>query len=772
MRIQKRNGKFEALSFDKVLRRIKNLSNDKNLGIIEDVDCDIVSQKVIREIVDGITSKQLDVLTADICTAMSADNPGYGELASRIAISNLHKSTPKKFSEAVKILASENVVNGEFAKIVKTNSEILDKNIVDSRDYLFDFFGFSTLEKGYLLKVLKKDTKTVVERPQYMWMRVAVALHKNDLPKVLETYEHLSLKNFIHASPTLFNAGTLHEQCSSCYLLDSEDSVGGIFNTMGKIAQISKHGGGIGLTCSRIRSEGSIIRGTNNRSDGIMPMLKVYNEISRYINQGQRKGSIAVFLEPHHADIEIFLEMKKNTGDVNLRARDLFYGLWISDLFMKYVEEDKDWYLMCPDECPGLVDSYGEAYEELYLSYVEKGMYRKKLKARKIWDQILVSQIETGLPYMCYKDAVNKKSNQENLGTISSSNLCVEVLLHHTNDEYAVCNISTISLGNCVNGGRFDFELLGKLSKIATVNLNKIIDINYYPTPETEKSNLAHRPIIVGVQGLYDAFIKLRIPFTSPEAKVLNKKIFECIQYHCLEASCELAQKDGKYSSFEGSPSSKGMFQHNMWGLDEGKLNYDWKKLRKGVKKYGLRNSMLTALPPTASTANIMGNTSSFETITTNIFTRTIVAGNFMIVNKYLVEDLQKLGLWSSEMKDQIISDNGSIQKIKSIPDDLKMLYKTTWETSQKETITMSADRAPFIDHSQSLNIFMAIPTTAKLSSAHFHGWKLGLKTGMYYCRSLPSSTAEKITVSKKVEQKEALVCSLDNKESCEMCEG
>lgn len=772
MRIQKRNGKFEALSFDKVLRRIKNLANDKNLGVIKDVECDLVSQKVIREIVDGITSKQLDVLASDICTAMSADNPGYGELASRIAISNLHKSTPKKFSEAVKILLEEGVVNKEFAKLVEIHSETLDEHIIDSRDYLFDFFGISTLEKGYLLKVLKKDTKTIVERPQYMWMRVAVALHKDDLPKVFETYEHLSMKNFIHASPTLFNAGTRHEQCSSCFLLDTEDSVTGIFNTMGKIAQISKHGGGIGLTCSRIRAEGSIIRGTNNRSDGIMPMLKVYNEISRYVNQGQRKGSIAVFLEPHHADIEIFLEMKKNTGDVNLRARDLFYGLWISDLFMKYVEADKEWYLMCPDECPGLVDAYGDAYEELYLSYVEKGMYRKKLKARNIWDQILVSQIETGLPYMCYKDSVNKKSNQENLGTISSSNLCVEVLLHHTNNEYAVCNISTISLGNCVNNGEFDFELLGKLSKIATVNLNKIIDINYYPTPETEKSNLAHRPIIVGIQGLYDAFIKLRIPFTSQEAKILNKKIFECIQYHCLQASCELAQIDGPYSSFEGSPSSKGIFQHNMWGIDEGKLIYDWEKLRRDVKMYGLRNSMLTALPPTASTANILGNTSSFETITTNIFTRTITAGNFMIVNKYLVDDLKKLGLWSSKMKDQIISDNGSVQKINNIPDDLKLLYKTTWETSQKETITMSAERAPFIDHSQSLNIFMAIPTTAKLSSAHFHGWKLGLKTGMYYCRSLPSSTAEKITVSKKVEQQEALVCSLDNKEACTMCEG
>jgi ribonucleotide reductase alpha subunit len=997
MRIQKRNGEYQPISFDKVSHRIINLANDAELGVITGVDCDIISQKVIRGIVDGISSKELDVLASEICISMSADNPDYGVLASRIAVSNLHKSTPKTFSEAVKILQEEDIVNKDFSKIVAENSQILDEHIVNSRDYLFDLFGFKTLEKGYLLKVLKGDSKTIIERPQYMWMRVAVALHMGDIDKVLETYEHLSLKNFIHASPTLFNAGTKHQQLSSCFLIsDSSDSVKGIFKTMGDVAQISKHGGGIGLTCSYVRSEGSIIRGTNNRSDGIMPMLKVYNEISRYINQGQRKGSIACFLEPHHADIEIFLEMKKNTGDVNLRARDLFYGLWVSDLFMKCVEADKEWYLMCPDECPGLVDAYGDAYETLYMSYVEKGLYRKKIQAREIWNSIIVSQIETGLPYMCYKDAVNKKSNQENIGTINSSNLCVapetmiltskgyykikdlkdkdvevwngekfskttvrqtgtnqelikvnisgnnmlectpyhkfhvvtsegktqktdakdlkpgmlllnckmpylsidannyfhplklleslieikegnvqisysdlgdlknmrymmntfgcnpqittvnntynmtlsdddcmtllglglefpditsftqknvereyltieniektgrisdtycfnepernmgifngiltgncvEIMLNHNNDEYAVCNISTISLGNCVKNGEFNFELLGKLSKIATINLNKVIDINYYPTTETMKSNTNHRPIAIGVQGLYDAFVKLRYPFTSPEAKVLNKKIFECIQYHALKTSCELAKVDGTYSSFDGSPSSKGMFQHNMWGIDEGKLNYDWESLRKDVKKYGLRNSLVTALPPTASTANILGNTSSFETVTTNIFTRSITAGNFMIVNNYLVNDLKNIGMWSEEMKDEIISAGGSIQNIDGIPEDLKLLYKTTWETSQKETITMSADRAPFIDHSQSLNIFMAIPTASKLSSAHFHGWKLGLKTGSYYIRSLPSSTAEMITVSKKKEIKEVIACSIDNKEACVMCEG
>jgi ribonucleotide reductase alpha subunit len=608
------------------------------------------------------------------------------------------------------------------------------------------------------------------------------------------------------------------------------------------------------------------------------------------------------FYEPWGADIEIFLEMKKNTGDVNLRARDLFYGLWIPDLFMKHVEEDKDWYLMCPDECPGLVEAYSIEFEELYYSYVERGMYRKKIKARDLWNSILVSQIETGMPYMCYKDAVNTKSNQSNIGTITSSNLCVapetmiltstgyhqiknlkdqevevwngekfskttvrqtgvnqklikvnltensslectpyhkfyledgtkidagilksgmklirtslpklyrnltvisveetgrisdtycfnepernmgifngiltgncvEIMLKHDSNEYAVCNIATISLGACVVNGVFDFELLGNLAKIATVNLNKVIDMNYYPTPETKLSNVSHRPIAVGVQGLYDSFIKLRIPFTSPEAKQLNKKIFECIQYHCLSASCELAKEHGPYSSFEGSPSSKGIFQHNMWGLSEENLNYDWKSLRAKVKEYGLRNSLVTALPPTASTANILGNTSSFETITSNIFTRTVMAGNFMIVNKYLVNDLIELDLWDTKLKDEIILANGSVQGIKRIPEHLRELYKTTWETSQKETINMSADRAPFIDHSQSLNIFMANPTAAKLSSAHFHGWKKGLKTGSYYIRGLPISTAEKITVSQEAQQ-ESISCSIDNKDSCVMCEG
>jgi ribonucleotide reductase alpha subunit len=969
MKIVKRDGRVQDVSFDKIVTRIKKLSLDDNLGHIQNIDCDVVSQKVIQQIYDGISTMELDVIASDICIAMSIDNYQYGLLASRISTSNLHKSTPVSFSECVDILNKGNILNERFVGDVMKNKEFLDSKIVSNRDYLFDFFGFATLTKSYLLRVSDKN----IERPQYLWMRVAVALHGDDLEKVVETYENLSELNFIHATPTLFNAGTKREQMSSCFLMDSFDSVDGIFKTMGDVARISKHAGGIGLTCSRIRAKNSIIRGTNGKSDGILPMLKVYNEISRYINQaGKRNGSFAMFLETHHADIEEFLELKKNTGDVNLRARDLFYGLWVSDLFMKRVEEDGDWYLMCPDECPGLVDAYSTEFEELYNSYVEKGMYRKKMKARDLWEAILVSQTETGTPYMCYKDATNTKNNQSNLGTITSSNLCVapetmiltsdgyhqikdledkyievwngkkfskttvkktgtnqellkvkmshyneiectpyhkfyieengnvkkieakdlrkgmkliktempkiysankfdnhpleeneesikflnhkkymyntigfspqifktknnlqlffpvserrdmlvqefktlpdsffeitvedveytgrisdtycfnepernmgifngiltgncvEITLFHDKDEYAVCNISSLCLGNCVKNGVFDFEHLAKMSKIATYNLNKVIDLNYYPTPECERSNTRHRPIAIGVQGLYDAFIKLGYAFTSNEAKALNKQIFECIQYNALEESCRIAECNGVYSSFQGSPASKGMFQHNLWGIDETKLNYNWPALRKKVLQFGLMNSTLTALPPTASTASIMGNVSSFETITSNIFTRTVLSGNFPIINKYLVKELNDRGLWSTQVKDAIISSNGSVQGISSIPDDIKALYKTTWETSQKETINMSADRAPFIDQSQSLNVFMSNPTTSKLSSMHFYGWKKGLKTGMYYLRSQPISTAEQITVSQQPTREEILACSLENQESCMMCQ-
>lgn len=774
MRIKKRNGKYEQLSFDKIKTRNNKLANDATLGKIKKIDVDLVSQKVIQQITDGISTEELDILSADICISLSIDNPGYGELASRIYTNNLQKKAPKTFSQSMESLHKNGIINDTFIKNLEKNKQLLDESIDSNRDYLIDYFGSKTLEKGYLLNILEKGKNTLMETPQYMWMRVAVALHGEDIKSILETYENLSLKNFIHATPTLFNAGTQRQQLSSCYLLGTTDDVKGIFKTMGDVAQISKYAGGIGITCSNIRAKGSIIRGTNGRSDGILPMLKVYNEIARYINQaGRRNGSFAVYIEAFHADIEDFLEMKKNTGDANLRARDLFYGLWISDLFMEKVEKDEDWYLMCPDECKGLVEAYGEDFKNLYESYVTKGMYRKKIKARELWNMILVSQTETGTPYILYKDSFNLKSNQKNLGTLTSSNLCCEISTFHDEKEYGVCNIASLSLGNCVEDGKFNFKKLENVARIATINLNKVIDLNYYPTPETEKSNFNHRPIAIGVQGLYDAFIKLRLPFTSNEAKELNKKIFECIQYSSLKTSCELAKKDGKYSSFDGSPSSKGIFQHNMWNIDEKDLVYDWESLRKSVMKYGLRNSLVTALPPTASTANILGNTSSFETVTSNIFTRTVLSGNFPIVNKYLVEDLMKINMWSTDIKDRIIMDNGSIQNISSIPQDIKDLYKTTWETSQKDTIDMSADRAPFVDQSQSLNIFMANATIAKLSSMHFYGWKRGLKTGSYYIRSQPISSAEKITVqSKKYDEEEALACSIDNKEECAMCEG
>lgn len=770
MKIIKRNGKEENLSFDKILRRIKKLCNDDSLGVIDNVDSDIVSQKVINQIYDGISSKELDDLTGQTCISMSIDNPGYGTLASRVAISNLQKSTPDSFSKCVSILHKAEVVNDRFAKIVQKHKKELDLMIKDERDYLFDYFGFKTLERGYLLKI--KDV--IIERPQYMWMRVAVALHGEDMESVLESYKHLSLKYLTHASPTLFNAGTLRQQLSSCYLLNSEDSVTGIYKTITDCAQISKYAGGIGVSVSNIRAKGSHIKGTNGKSDGIVPMLKVYNETARFINQaGKRLGSFAAYLEPWHSDVEDFLEMKKNTGDVNLRARDLFYALWVPDLFMKRVENDEDWYLMCPNECPKLTQVYGKEFEELYNSYVERKMYRKVVKARDLWGKILVSQTETGTPYISYKDAVNEKSNQKHIGVVTSSNLCNEIMLYNTPDSIAVCNIATIGLAMFVEGDTFNFIKLGEVARLAIRNLNKVIDVNFYPVPETEKNNKEHRPVALGVQGFWNTLMELRYPFNSQEAKDLNKKIFECIQYNAILESANLAEKHGTYQSYPGSPMSKGIFQHNMWNVDESTLDQDWESLRQKIKKTGVRNSLVTALPPTASTSQILGNVESFEVITSNFYMRRVLSGNYPIVNKYLVNDLTKLNLWNAKIKNQIIQDDGSIQKIKEIPLELKELYKTTWETSQKTTIQLSADRGPFIDHSQSLNIFMEAPTVSKLSSAHFFAWKSGIKTGSYYIRSRPISNAEKFSIQEeKPTEEEILACSLENPEACEMCSG
>jgi ribonucleoside-diphosphate reductase alpha chain len=1029
MKIIKRNGKKENLSFDKIRIRLKKLCTDKGLSVIQDIDTDIVSKKVIEQIYDGISSTELDDLASNTAISMSLDHPDYADLASRIAVSNIQKNTPGTFHKAMEILHKASIVNDNFYKTCVLFKKEIHAAIVDTRDYDFDYFGIKTLERSYLLR---KDN-IIVERPQYMYMRVSVALYPDDINSILECYNGMSKKLFTHASPTLFNAGTMRQQCSSCYILSTEDSIGGIYKTITDCAHISKFAGGIGLSVSNIRSKGSHIKSTNGNSDGIVPMLKVYNETARYVNQSSRRnGSFAIYLEPHHADIFDFLDMKKNSGDVNLRARDLFYGLWVSDLFMKKVEEDAVWYLMCPNESLGLDEVYGEEYVKLYEKYVESGTYKKSIKARELWNAILVSQIETGTPYMCYKDHVNSKSNQKQLGIIKSSNLCVapetqiltktgycqiktledkevevwngerftktvvrktgtdvelikvklgngcelectpyhkfytkdsspvraidlengdillecefpiidtpltmedpyqrgyyhckyklrypegatviihrrlkdememvpvnysldtklrwlegffdkraelnnidclevkiepvfamqikyllntvgcdsiifqeyilikpmyllklydlglrtknlellkltcsdtkyrdfntvtevelhgrisdtycfteldrgmgvfngiltgqcaEISLYNTPESTAVCNIATVSLNKYITPeGGYDYEKLGEISRLLVRNLNKVIDINYYPTKETEHNNNEHRPVAIGVQGLYNLFIELGISFESDEARKLNKRIFECIQYNCILESNNIAKSEGVYPSYENSPISKGVFQHNMWGVDEDQLEYNWEELRNKIKKHGVRNSLLTALPPTASTSQILGNVESFEVLTSNIYTRTVLSGNYPIVNKYLIRDLIKLDLWNNTIKNKIISDNGSIQMIQQIPKELKELYKTTWEVSQKVTIQLSADRGPFIDHSQSLNIFMASPTVAKLSSMHFYGWKQGLKTGMYYLRSLSASTAEKFSVNT-----EELVCSLDNKENCEMCSG
>lgn len=773
MKIVKRNGKEEALSFDKIMIRLRKLCSDKGLPVIGNIDTDIVAQKVIEQIYDGITSSEIDDLAANISISMSIDNPFYADLASRITVSNLQKNTFNTFNKAAEVLFKAGIVNETYYKsCVKFRKEI-QQTIEHQRDYDFDYFGIKTLERSYLLK---KD-KIVIERPQYMYMRVAVALYPDDIDMIKECYNGLSKKLFTHASPTLFNAGTMRQQCSSCYILSTEDSIGGIFKTVSDCAHISKHAGGIGLSVSNIRAKGSKIRSTNGHSDGIVPMLQVYNQTARYVNQSSRRnGSFAVYIEPHHSDIFDFLDMKKNSGDVNLRARDLFYALWVPDLFMEKVEKDEDWYLMCPDESKGLDDVYGEEYVKLYNDYVDKKLYRKKIKARDLWNSILASQIETGTPYMCYKDHVNRKSNQKHLGVIKSSNLCSEITLYNTPDSTAVCNIATVSLPKFideVDGKKvYNYEKLGDVIRMMVKNLNKVIDINYYPTEETEHNNKEHRPIAIGVQGLNNLFVEMRLPFESKEARDLNRKIFEHIQYNSILESCNLAEKEGPYDTYKGSPISKGIFQHNMWGItDEKTLCMDWDSLRQKIKKHGVRNSLLTALPPTASTSQILGNVESFEVLTSNIYMRNVLSGTYPVLNRYLINDLMKLNLWNKKISDKIVSDEGSIQNVSEIPQELKNLYKTTWEVSQKVTIDLSADRAPFIDHSQSLNIFMKAPTVAKLSSMHFYGWKRGLKTGMYYLRTLGASSAEKFSVVQEKQQEE-LVCSLDNKEDCVMCSG
>lgn len=757
MYVIKRDGRKEAVKFDKITARIKKLCY--GLNVI--VDPTKVAMKVIEGVYDNVSTTELDNLAAEIAATMTVAHPDYALLASRIAVSNLHKNTKKSFSDTVQALYEyKDPITGEDAgliaddvyEVIKGNSELLDSTLIYDRDFNYDFFGFKTLERSYLLKLNAK----VAERPQHMLMRVAIGIHKDDLESAIETYNLMSEGWFTHATPTLFNAGTPKPQMSSCFLLQmKEDSIGGIYDTLKQCARISQSAGGIGLSVHKIRAKGSYIKGTNGTSNGIVPMLKVFNDTARYVDQGggKRKGSFAIYIEPWHADINDFLDLKKNHGKEEQRARDLFYALWIPDLFMKRVESNGEWTLMCPNECPGLADTYGEEFEALYEKYEAEGMGRKTVKAQDLWFKIMESQIETGTPYMLYKDACNSKSNQKNLGTIQSSNLCTEIIEYTAPDEVAVCNLASIALPKFVKDGVFDHDKLFKVTMRVTRNLNRVIDRNFYPVEEARNSNMRHRPIGLGVQGLADAFIMMRFPFDSPEAAKLNKEIFETIYFGALTASMEMAKEEGPYQTFKGSPASEGIFQFDMWNTKPTE-RWDWESLREEVKNNGIRNSLLLAPMPTASTAQILGNNECFEPYTSNIYTRRTLSGEFVVVNKHLLRDLNKLGLWNDEMKNKLIAANGSVQHIDEVPDNLKALYKTAWELSQKVIINMAADRGAYIDQSQSLNLFLENANFSKMTSMHFYAWKSGLKTGMYYMRTKAAADAIKFTVDKKYKTK------------------
>ncbi|MEG0849702.1 MAG: ribonucleoside-diphosphate reductase subunit alpha [Flavobacterium sp.] len=795
MYVVKRDGHREPVMFDKITERIKKLC----YGLNELVDPVKVAMRVIEGLYDGVSTSELDNLAAETAASMTIAHPDYAQLAARVAISNLHSNTKKSFSETMKDMYNYvNPRNGQDApllsdevfKVIQENSAFLDSHIIYTRDFNYDYFGFKTLERSYLLKINGK----IVERPQHMLMRVSVGIHLDDLKSVIETYDLMSKKFFTHATPTLFNAGTPKPQMSSCFLLAmQDDSIDGIYDTLKQTAKISQSAGGIGLSIHNVRATGSYIRGTNGTSNGIVPMLRVFNDTARYVDQGggKRKGSFAIYIETWHADIFEFLDLKKNTGKEEMRARDLFFAMWTSDLFMKRVQEDTTWTLMCPNECPGLYDVYGEEFEAMYTDYEFRGKGRKTIRARELWEKILESQIETGTPYMLYKDAANRKSNHKNLGTIRSSNLCTEIMEYTSKDEIAVCNLASISLPMFIENGKFDHEALYNVTKRVTRNLNKVIDRNYYPVKEAENSNMRHRPVGLGVQGLADAFIMLRMPFTSDEAKVLNQEIFETLYFAAVTASMEMAKEEGPYSTFEGSPMSQGEFQHNMWGMKDEELSgrWDWASLRKEVVEHGVRNSLLVAPMPTASTSQILGNNEAFEPYTSNIYTRRVLSGEFIVVNKHLLEDLVKLGLWNEDLKQEIMRHNGSVQNIDIIPQDLKDLYKTVWEMSMKDIIDMSRQRGYFIDQSQSLNLFMQDANYSKLTSMHFYAWQSGLKTGMYYLRTKSAVDAIKFTLNndKKEETPTAAVVETEaisvedykamllkaqagDPEDCEMC--
>ena len=757
MKVQKRNGDIVPVLFDKVVKRIANLCD----GL--DVQPDKVAQKVFTNMYDGINTSEIDELSAEVAVHMQTEHPDYEVLATRIVVSNMHKMSPKCFSDSMLILHSKGIVSDHFMKCAALE---LDAVIACERDFEFGYFGIKTLQRSYLYPG---------ETPQYMYMRVAVGIHGDDIERVKETYDLMSRRFFIHATPTLFNAGTNHPQMSSCFLLTVSgdgDSIDGIFDTLKQCAHISKWSGGIGLSVSSVRANGSKIKGTNGVADGIVPMLRVFNNTARYVNQGggKRKGSFAIYLEPWHADVMEFLELRLNQGDEESRCRDLFTALWIPDMFMQKVERDEEWHLMCPSESPGLQDVYGEEFNELYRMYVAQGRFKRVIKARDVWDAVLKSQIETGTPYMCYKDAANNKTNQKNIGTIRGSNLCTEIYQHTSSDEVAVCNLASVSLPAFVwPNGHFDLTALHNVVRVMTRNLNRVIDRNYYPVPEAKTSNMRHRPIAIGVQGLADVFMMLGLTFDQPEARTRNRVFFETIYHAALTESCVLAREDGPYETYKGSPASTGILQPDMWGVETPDTVWDWKQLRKDIDTYGLRNSLLVGPMPTASTAQILGNNEAFEPYTTNLYLRRTLAGEFVVINKHLVKDLRKIDLWNKDVKDKIIRDGGSVQNIEGIPLAIKAVYRTVWEISQKSIIDMSADRGAYIDQSQSLNLFMENPSLAKLSSMHMHAWKRGLKTGCYYLRTRAKAKPQQVTLAPLTA---ADVCRRDNPDACAMCSG
>ncbi|WBM75303.1 ribonucleoside-diphosphate reductase subunit alpha [Saprospira grandis] len=801
MQVTKRNGRKEDVSFDKIMRRIYYLCDGLDNRYIDVIE---ISKKVILGLYDGVSTEVLDKLAAETAASMATEHPDYAILAARISVSDLHKGSSDSFTETMRRLhqyidpkTGENaqMIADDFMALVEKHSEQLDAAIVHERDYDYDFFGFKTLERSYLMKVNGK----IIERPQYMIMRTALGIHGENIEAALQTYKLMSERWFTHATPTLFNSGTPRPQLSSCFLLSmTDDSIPGIFETLSRCAKISQSAGGIGLSIHNIRAKGSYIKGTGGNSNGIVPMLRVYNDTARYVDQGggKRKGAFAIYLEPWHADVFEFLDLKKNHGKEEQRARDLFYALWIPDLFMQRVEQDAEWTLMCPNECPGLYDSYGEEFEKRYLAFEAEGKGRQTIKARELWMKILESQIETGTPYMLYKDHANRKSNQKNLGVIRSSNLCTEIMEYSSPDEVAVCNLASIALSKFVTeDGQYDFQRLYEVTRIVTRNLNKVIDINYYPIQEAKNSNMRHRPVGIGVQGLADAFLMMRLPFESEEARQLNRDIFETIYFAAMSESCQMAKEEGPYSTYEGSPISQGKFQFDLWDVTPSD-RWDWEALRQEILAHGVRNSLLVAPMPTASTSQILGNNECFEPYTSNIYSRRTLSGEYVVVNKHLLKDLIERGYWTQELKEMLIAANGSVQNIEGLPQEIKELYKTAYEIKQRAIIDMSADRGAFICQSQSLNLFVESPNFAKLTSMHFHAWKRGLKTGMYYLRSKAAVDPIKFTLSAKYQQKfvgqnggsnqalagrtaaqieeansqEGLACSIDNPDDCLMC--